>query len=313
MADYLEAYARRFLLPVRNGVRVDGLSRSGDRYLIVAGAQRFLAARGRGGDGDLPEAEGSRPSQGSWMRASSSCTRATTGGRLSSGREGAARRSGQLGRGDRDRAPQAGHPVVMSGRDVGNVPPWFHDPISSGCSCRCCSGASSTALLTESTPLGRKAKRGHNGQATPLIRTLPRHLAAAGVDRVGRVSRREGRPAGARGRHGARREERHLVHRVPPRFLLGDLPVFDEHGEPRQYRGVVCRVTGSLLRRAGFPVRDVLHDDPRCWSGRAVRRPARRRTTRDRAPARDVFRSLRARSTRPHHDEPAARADRLEN
>src|ERR671936_178723 len=31
MADYLEAYAARFELPVRNGVRVDRLSRQGDR------------------------------------------------------------------------------------------------------------------------------------------------------------------------------------------------------------------------------------------------------------------------------------------
>ncbi|MGZ6131931.1 MAG: FAD-dependent oxidoreductase, partial [Myxococcaceae bacterium] len=42
MADYLEAYARHFLLPVRNGVRVDGLSRLGDRYLVTAGKHRFL-------------------------------------------------------------------------------------------------------------------------------------------------------------------------------------------------------------------------------------------------------------------------------
>src|SRR5262245_6471581 len=30
MADYLEAYATRFSLPIRSGVRVDGLSRDGD-------------------------------------------------------------------------------------------------------------------------------------------------------------------------------------------------------------------------------------------------------------------------------------------
>ena len=43
MANYLEGYARHFRLPVRNGVRVEGLSRSGDRYLITAGLQRFVA------------------------------------------------------------------------------------------------------------------------------------------------------------------------------------------------------------------------------------------------------------------------------
>jgi putative flavoprotein involved in K+ transport len=37
MADYLEAYAARFDLPVRTGVRVDRLSRDGDRYVVAAG------------------------------------------------------------------------------------------------------------------------------------------------------------------------------------------------------------------------------------------------------------------------------------
>jgi len=43
MADYLESYAERFQLPVRNGVRVDRLSRVGSRYLIEAGPHRFEA------------------------------------------------------------------------------------------------------------------------------------------------------------------------------------------------------------------------------------------------------------------------------
>jgi putative flavoprotein involved in K+ transport len=43
MADYLEAYAARFALPVRTGVRVTGLSRQGERYLVSAGDQRFEA------------------------------------------------------------------------------------------------------------------------------------------------------------------------------------------------------------------------------------------------------------------------------
>jgi putative flavoprotein involved in K+ transport len=43
MADYLEAYAARFELPVRTGVKVDGLSREGDRYAIASGDRRFEA------------------------------------------------------------------------------------------------------------------------------------------------------------------------------------------------------------------------------------------------------------------------------
>src|SRR5215467_14032217 len=41
MADYLESYAKHFNLPVKTGVRVDRLSRQGDRYVIKAGRKRF--------------------------------------------------------------------------------------------------------------------------------------------------------------------------------------------------------------------------------------------------------------------------------
>jgi putative flavoprotein involved in K+ transport len=43
VADYLEAYAARFDLPVRTGVRVDRLSREGDRYVVAAGKNRLEA------------------------------------------------------------------------------------------------------------------------------------------------------------------------------------------------------------------------------------------------------------------------------
>jgi putative flavoprotein involved in K+ transport len=43
MADYLADYAQRFDLPVRTGVRVDGLSRQGKRYVVTAGQRRFEA------------------------------------------------------------------------------------------------------------------------------------------------------------------------------------------------------------------------------------------------------------------------------
>ena len=42
-ADYLEAYATRFALPVRTGVRVDGVRRDGDRYVVSAGDRTFEA------------------------------------------------------------------------------------------------------------------------------------------------------------------------------------------------------------------------------------------------------------------------------
>ena len=42
-ADYLEAYAREFDLPVRTGVKVDRLSKAGDRFEVSWGEQTLLA------------------------------------------------------------------------------------------------------------------------------------------------------------------------------------------------------------------------------------------------------------------------------
>src|SRR5918995_1109726 len=43
MAEYLEAYASRFGLPVRSGLAVEGLERNGDGYVVTAGERRFEA------------------------------------------------------------------------------------------------------------------------------------------------------------------------------------------------------------------------------------------------------------------------------
>ena len=42
-ADYMEAYARHFQLPVQTGVKVDRLTRIGDRFEVVSGDDSFLA------------------------------------------------------------------------------------------------------------------------------------------------------------------------------------------------------------------------------------------------------------------------------
>jgi putative flavoprotein involved in K+ transport len=43
VADYLEAYAAHFDLPLRTGVKVDGISGNGNGYVLVAGERRFEA------------------------------------------------------------------------------------------------------------------------------------------------------------------------------------------------------------------------------------------------------------------------------
>ncbi|MGZ6163794.1 MAG: flavin-containing monooxygenase, partial [Myxococcaceae bacterium] len=171
MADYLEAYARHFLLPVRNGVRVDGLSRLGDRYLVTAGKHRFLArqvvvamasyqrpkappfaAELEPGIVQLHSSAYLRPAQ---LRPG----KVLIVGAGNSGAEIAVE------------LRKAGHPVVMSGRDVGSVPSWFQSPLSQLLVMPLLFRGIFHRLLTESTPPGRKAKASGHGKGTLLIRT----------------------------------------------------------------------------------------------------------------------------------------------
>ena len=59
MADYLESYAARFDLPVRTGLKVDRLSRVGDRFVVASGNRRFEAERVVVATGSNQTSEGS--------------------------------------------------------------------------------------------------------------------------------------------------------------------------------------------------------------------------------------------------------------
>jgi len=244
MADYLEAYARHFLLPIRSGVRVDGLSRLGDRYLVTAGEQRFLARqvvvamasyqrpKTPPFAGELDEAIVQLHSSAYRSPAQLKPGKVLIVGAGNSGAEIAVE------------LRKAGHPVVMSGRDVGSVPGWFGSRIAQVLFMPLLFRGIFHRLLTESTPAGRKAKAGQHGKGTLLIRTLPRHLAAAGVERVGRVRGVErGSPVLE---DGTVLDVTNVVWSTGyhPGLSWVNLPVFDEDGEPRQQRGVVSESPG---------------------------------------------------------------------
>jgi putative flavoprotein involved in K+ transport len=243
MADYLEAYARRFLLPVRNGVRVDGLSRAGERYLVTAGAQRFVArevvvAMANYQKPKTPPFAGELDPSIVQMHSSAYKRPAQLrpGAVLLVG-------AGNSGAEIAIELRQAGHPVVMAGPDVGSVPGWFQSKLSQLVFMPLLFRGIFHRLLTEATPPGRKAKAKDHG-GTLLIRTLPKHLAAAGVERVGRVRGiQEGRPVLEDGRV---LDVQNVIWTTGfhPGFSWLHLPVFDERGEPRHKRGVVGESPG---------------------------------------------------------------------
>jgi putative flavoprotein involved in K+ transport len=243
MADYLESYARHFLLPVRNGVRVDGLSRSGERYLVTSGAQRFLAREVVIAMADYQKPK--TPPFAGQLDASIVQLHSSAYKRPAQLRPGTALLvgAGNSGAEIAIELRQAGHPVMMAGPNVGNVPGWFQSAFGQVVFAPVLFRGIFHRLLSESTPVGRKVKaQGH--RPTPLIRTLPKHLAAAGVERVGRVRGvQDGRPVLEDGRV-------LVVQNVVwctgfhPGFSWVHLPVFDEHGDPRQKRGVVTEAPG---------------------------------------------------------------------
>lgn len=244
MADYLEGYARRFRLPVRNGIRVDALSRSGDGYLVTSGNRRFLArevvvAMSGYQKPKLPPFAGEL--DGGIVQLHSSAYRSPSqlcpGTVLIVG-------AGNSGAEIAVELRKAGHPVVMSGRAVSEVPGWFHHPVSQVLFMPLLFRGIFHRLLSESTPVGRKVKAGQHGDSTPLIRTMSRHLAKAGVERAGRVGGvRGGRPVLE---DGTVVEARNVIWCTGyhPGHSWVNLPVFDDQGEPRQYRGVVCDEPG---------------------------------------------------------------------
>jgi putative flavoprotein involved in K+ transport len=244
MADYLEAYARHFYLPVRNGVRVDGLSRSGDCYMVTAGQQRFVArevvvAMASYQKPKVPEFAAELDAGIVQLHSSEyrSPAQLRPGKVLIVG-------AGNSGAEIAVELRKAGHPVVMAGRDVGSVPSWLHSPASQVLLMPLVFRGIFHRLLTESTPPGRKAKAQQHGKGTLLIRTLPRHLAEAGVERVGRIRGvMGGRPVLE---NGTVLDVTNVIWCTGyhPGFSWVKIPVLDAHGEPRQHRGVVAEAPG---------------------------------------------------------------------
>lgn len=194
MADYLEAYAARFELPVRSGVRVDRVTREGDRFVVRAGGLRFEAdnvvvAMASYQEPRVPafadeldpsivqlhSADYRNPSQ---MRAGD----VLLVGAGNSGSEIAM----ELAR---------THRVWMSGRDTGHIPFRIEGFLGRKLLGRLVLRVLFHRVLTVDTPIGRRARPKILVEGGPLVRVKPQDLEAAGVQRAPRTAGvRDGRP-----------------------------------------------------------------------------------------------------------------------
>jgi putative flavoprotein involved in K+ transport len=244
MADYLEAYAARFDLPVRTGTHVDALTRDRDRFVVTVGerrieAQNVVLASGHHRQAVVPAfAPDIDPHIGQLHASEYRDPSQLAPGTVlvvGAGNSGA----------DISLELAGTHRVWLSGPDKGHIPfridsrlarlvfpvlwfVWSH-------------------VLTVKTPIGRRVRPKAVAKGAPLIRVKPKHLAAAGVERVPRtVGTRDGLPELEDGR---------VIDAATviwctgfrPDFDWVDLPVFGEEGVPATERGAVPAEPGLYL------------------------------------------------------------------
>jgi putative flavoprotein involved in K+ transport len=238
MGDYLEAYARRFELPVRLGTRVDRLSRQGHRFVVVAGDRRY-------------EADQVVVAMANHQRPRVPAFAGDLDPRIRQLHSFDYRHQGQLQEGDvlivgagnsgAEIAMETarGHRTWLAGRGTGHVPFRIDGRLAQLFLVRLVLRVVFHRILSIATPIGRRVRPRILHGGGPLVRTKPSDLMAAGVERTPRmVGVRKGLPLLEDGRvidvanviwctgfnHG---------------FSWIDLPVFGEDGLPRHTAGVV--------------------------------------------------------------------------
>jgi len=243
MADYLENYARHFQLPVRSGVRVERLSRLGDRFLVVTGDQQF-------------EADNVVVAMSGWQRPRVPAFARDLNPRIVQLHTFEYRNPSQLqpggvlivgaGNSGAEIALDVvrGHETWLAGPDTGHVPFRIEGLVARLLLVRVVLRVVFHRILTVKTPIGRKvrAKMLHRGE--PLVRTKPQDLVAAGIARVPRVARIEnGRPVLEDGRA---LDVSNVIWCTGfnSGFSWIDLPVFDADGDAKHESGVVTSEPG---------------------------------------------------------------------
>ena len=242
MADYLEAYAARFELPMRLGTKVDHLSRTDGRFVIAAGDLQF-------------EAENVVVAMSNWQkpRVPPFARELDPGIVQLHSREyrnpSQLRDGGVLvvgaGNSGAEIALEAarGHPTWLSGRDTGHVPFRIGSPAYRLFLARLVGRVLFHRVLTVNTPIGRKMRPKLLSKGQPLVRVKPKYLDTAGIQRVTRTTGvRDGKPMLEGGRL---LDVANVIWCTGfhPGFSWIDLPIFRE-AEPLHERGVVTSEPG---------------------------------------------------------------------
>jgi putative flavoprotein involved in K+ transport len=242
MADYLEAYAKGFDLPIRTNTRVDALFRAGDRFRVTAGNKTF-------------EADNVVVAMANFQQAKVPTFAAKLDPRIVQIHSLEFKNHSQLaagpvlvvgvGNAGADIAMDVvrHHPTWLAGKESGAIPFRIEPFLARNLAVR---GVRFVGhhVLTLRTPIGRKVRPLFVTRATPLVRVKPKDFTPAGITRVGRiVDVRDGLPVA---------EDSQTIdvsniiwctgHR--PGFSWIDLPIMGDRQEPQHQRGVVPQEPG---------------------------------------------------------------------
>ncbi|HVY32454.1 MAG TPA: FAD-dependent oxidoreductase [Polyangiaceae bacterium] len=239
MADYLEAYARRFELPVKNGVRVESLRRENGVYVIEAAGRRFVADQVVVAMGNFQVQN--TPAFAAQLDPSVVQLHASQYKNPAQLREGSVlvAGAGNSGAEIAIELAKSGRRVWVAGPSTGEVGFKMSSFWGRLLLARLLLRFVFHRLLTIRTPMGRKARPKMLRHATPLIRTRTSDLLGAGVQRVGRVTAAEaGRPVLE---DGSRLDAANVIWCTgfTPGFSWIKLPILDERGLPRHEAGIV--------------------------------------------------------------------------
>ncbi|MDF2741492.1 MAG: FAD-dependent pyridine nucleotide-disulfide oxidoreductase, partial [Actinomycetia bacterium] len=252
VADYLEAYATRFQLPVRTGVRVDRLTKADGGFLVTAGDRSWEAANVvvAMATFQVPRVPAFAPELDPGLLQ----LHAGSYRNPSQLREGGVLVVGAGNSGAEIALEVAGRQATwLAGKESGHVPFRIEGAAARYVFQPLLFRVIGHRVLTVDTPIGRRLRPRLLAHGAPLVRVKPRDLAAAGVRRVPRVvGVRDGRPLLA--------DQRVLeVANViwctgfGPDFSWIDLPVFgDDPREPRHRRGVVADQPGLYFVGLSF-------------------------------------------------------------
>ena len=239
MADYLEAYAKHFNLPVRSGVRVNRVWREGERYIVDAGGRRFEAdhvviAMATYQAPRIPEFAQTLDRRITQLHSSEYKNprqlRAGDVAIVGAGNSGA----------DIAMDVARSHRTWLSGRHPGDVPFRIESRVARAL-LPVLFRIVFHRILTVDTAIGRRARPAIISKGGPLIRVKLADLRAAGVERTPRVTGvRDGKPLLADGRV---LDVANVIWCTGfhPALSWVDLPtpLYGSDGEPVHERGIV--------------------------------------------------------------------------